>query len=278
VIFPVMLNRLFREVGYGWTMRICAFVILALLILANLTVRSRIPPSGKPFDAMAYIRPFGERTFLLLVFGMFFLYCEYNDLVLIHILLIRSTIHTPLTTSYIGALMTTFTFLVVDVRSYGMSDRLANYLVTIANAGSIFGRIIPNIAADRFGPFNITVISCTLCTILILGMWLPASGNPAATITFAALFGLVSGAGFSVPPVLVAAISPIQEIGVRTGGMYVLAAIAGLTGGPIGGQIIVDSKEETRYMKVFVGCCCAVGTGFFVACRVSLGGWGLKKL
>jgi MFS family permease len=265
----VILNRLFREVGYGWTMRICAFLTLALLILANLTVRSRIPPSGKLFDAMAYVRPFGEKTFLLLVLGMFFLYCEFHS---------DLPKYTSLTKLYEGALMTTFTFIVVDARSHGMSDRLANYLVTIANAGSIFGRIIPNIAADRFGPFNITVISCTLCTILILGMWLPANGNPAATITFAALFGLVSGAGFSVPPVLVAAISPIQQIGVRTGGMYVLAAIAGLTGGPIGGQIIVDSSGSVRNTKVFVGLSCAIGTAFFVACRVSLGGWRLKKL
>ena len=40
VIFPIMANRLITTVGYGWTMRACAFLILFLLIIAVLTVRS----------------------------------------------------------------------------------------------------------------------------------------------------------------------------------------------------------------------------------------------
>ena len=77
VIFPIMVIHLLPEVGFGWTMRICAFLILALLIFANLTVRSRIPPSKRPFSAMAFVKPLGEPAFLMLTLAIFFFYCEY---------------------------------------------------------------------------------------------------------------------------------------------------------------------------------------------------------
>jgi MFS family permease len=41
VIFPIMVNKLIPEVGFGWTMRICAF-ILFLVVIANLTLKSRL--------------------------------------------------------------------------------------------------------------------------------------------------------------------------------------------------------------------------------------------
>ena len=48
-------------------MRICAFIILALLIAANLLIRSRIPPFPKPVLLMDFVRPLQEIPFALLV-------------------------------------------------------------------------------------------------------------------------------------------------------------------------------------------------------------------
>lgn len=39
VIFPIMTSRLINIIGFGWSMRISAFLILFLLIIANLTIR-----------------------------------------------------------------------------------------------------------------------------------------------------------------------------------------------------------------------------------------------
>lgn len=66
VIFPIMVARLVGEVGFAWTMRICAFLILALLIVANLFIKSRIPPFPKPVKLMDFIKPLTEPTFALL--------------------------------------------------------------------------------------------------------------------------------------------------------------------------------------------------------------------
>ena len=66
IIFPIMVQRLVGEVGFGWTMRICAFLILALLIVANLFVKSRIPPHPRPVKLMDFITPLTEPAFALL--------------------------------------------------------------------------------------------------------------------------------------------------------------------------------------------------------------------
>ena len=74
VIFPIMVVHLIPEVGFGWTMRICAFLILALLVFANLTVTSRIQPTRRPFRLMAFIRPLKEPSFALLTSSIFLFY------------------------------------------------------------------------------------------------------------------------------------------------------------------------------------------------------------
>jgi MFS family permease len=66
VIFPIMVSRLVVEVGFGWTMRICAFLVLGLLIIANLFIKSRIPPHPRPVKLVDFVMPLTEPTFALL--------------------------------------------------------------------------------------------------------------------------------------------------------------------------------------------------------------------
>lgn len=73
-----MVIKLIPEVGFGWAMRACAFLIFALLVFANLTVRSRIPPTRRPFSPIAFVRPLREPTFALLTTAIFFFYCKLN--------------------------------------------------------------------------------------------------------------------------------------------------------------------------------------------------------
>ncbi|TDZ40373.1 MFS transporter asaE [Colletotrichum spinosum] len=250
VIFPIMLMHLIPEVGFGWSMRICAFLILALLIWANLTVRSRIPPTKRPFRVMAFVRPLQELPFGLLTAAIYFFY---------------------------WGMFIPITFIVVEARAGGMSETLSQYLVPILNGASIIGRTVPNALADKVGHFNMMITMSFLTMILILAVWLPATGN-AADIAFAVLFGIASGAGIGLTPVLVAHISPIQDIGVRTGSAYAVASIAALTGSPIGGAIISSSRGSFQNTKIFGGVCCGVGVILFIAARVALVGWKPSKI
>lgn len=114
-------------------------------------------------------------------------------------------------------------------------------------------------------------------TILVLALWLPATGN-APLIIFAALFGIGSGAGIGLTPALCAGISPIKDIGVRSGTIFSIASIAALTGSPLGGRIITDSDGSFKYTIVFAGMCCAVGTCLFLAARIAVGGVKMGKI
>lgn len=107
VIFPIMVSRLIGEIGYGWAMRVAAFLILALLIIAGLTVRSRVPPKPVKLGRESLLRPFTEIKMILAVFGFLFL---------------TFGIFIPIN------------YLVVEAMNAGMSYTLAQYLVSMLNA------------------------------------------------------------------------------------------------------------------------------------------------
>jgi len=78
VIYPIMIRRLIVTVGFGWSMRITAFLILFMMVLAILTVRSRLPPKGMtPWVLMEFVRPFKEPPYAFMVAGGFLFFFGY---------------------------------------------------------------------------------------------------------------------------------------------------------------------------------------------------------
>lgn len=72
IVFPLMLQNLFPKVGWGWATRIQGFVFVVLLVLANLLVRSRLPP--KPNQSiMPDFMIFRQLNFALVTAGTFFM-------------------------------------------------------------------------------------------------------------------------------------------------------------------------------------------------------------
>ena len=73
VIFPIMIGRMVPTVGYGWTIRTAAFIILALQMVAIFTVRSRTKPVPKKMPVGRLAAPFTELPFVLMLVGFFLL-------------------------------------------------------------------------------------------------------------------------------------------------------------------------------------------------------------
>ena len=272
VIFPIMISRLIPEVGFGWSMRIGAFMILALLIIANATIKTRLPPSPKKLTKQILLAPFFELKAMLLFIGFMFM-----------------TFGVFIPINYVE----------VEALHQGMGPNLAQYLIPILNAAryasvdpslrclhiqawspfhlkftntsvaiSLFGRMASGIFADRIGAYNIFVVVCTAAGILVLGLWIPATGNT-AIIIFAALFGFASGAYVSLATNLVVKISPFKEIGYRTGILFLFSSIGGLTTNPIAGAILQHSVNGSyRGMKIFAGVFLLVGTLFILGTRL----------
>jgi MFS family permease len=168
-----------------------------------------------------------------------------------------------------------FTFIIVEARGRGVPEHLAQYLVAILNAASTFGRTVPPFLADRLGRFTVFLAMSLLSCISILALWLPSSGT-GATVVFALLFGFSSGAVASILPALVATISPISQIGVRTGCNFSVVAVAVLIGSPIGGQLI--ENDGLRSMQGFSGALMGAGCMVFAVLWVRLGGFKGKKV
>lgn len=193
IIIPIMASHLIPKIGFAWTMRTIAFMLLALLIVASLTVTSRLPPRPRALRFAVFLEPFTDMRFNLLT-GSSFLF-------------------------FMG-LFIPINFIEVQAIADGMSVRLAGYLLAVLNAASIFGRIIPGALADKVGKFNMQSLWCIVAGIIVLALGLPASSN-AAYITFAALYGFASGAYVSLLPAQMAQISEVHQIGVRVGVTFV---------------------------------------------------------
>ncbi|CAI7584804.1 unnamed protein product [Penicillium viridicatum] len=247
VVFPLMVQHLLPQVGFGWTMRICAFMILGLLIISNVTISSNFEHKPRPFSVMQYIGPLRDPNFGILCAASFFMY---------------------------WGMFIPFDYIVVEAIHYGMSTQMAWSLVPILNGASFFGRTVPNYIADKAGRFNVMLVMTTLSAILVLALWLPARGN-GALITFAALFGITSGAIIGLGPVLVVQISPMSELGYRVGTVLAFAAVGTLTSPPIGGAIAASDGGSYTYTCVFSGVSFLLGTLGLAALRVRLSGWGL---
>jgi MFS family permease len=241
VTLPIMVNRLIRSIGFGWAMRITAFIILGLLIVVNLTVTAYRPPQPRKLTAKQFWHPFTDFKFAMLGIG---------------IAIFTWGMYVPMN------------YLQVDAVANGMDPHLVQYLVAIFGAGSLFGRLLSGVFGDIFGMYNVFILVCYIASALILALWLPA-GNDAARIAFAVLYGFFSGAYVSQLPALVAIISPVRDMGVRTGLIFLCSAIPALTSNPIAGAILGDNNNW-HGAKAFAGVMCAAGTCVIVGTRMSL--------
>ncbi|KAG5942680.1 hypothetical protein E4U53_007196, partial [Claviceps sorghi] len=247
VVFPIMLTRLIQRVGYGWAMRSAAFIILALLVVANLTIKSRHVYGWQPLSKSLLTRPFRESTFLFLLAGL---------------ALIPFGLYTPID------------FIPTVAKAEGVRVSLAENLIVFYNASSLFGRGGSGFLADRVGLFNIFCLSCYGAGICVMTVWIPGGGNDAATVAFSVLFGLFSGAYVALLPALVARISPMEEVGYRNGISQLVGSIGGLVTSPIAGVIFEGAGGATG-LKVFAGAFVLIGTTGVVAARISWTGFKL---
>lgn len=122
------------------------------------------------------------------------------------------------------------------------------------------------IGSDKIGAYNILVSACMLSGILVLALWIPATGN-AAIIVFSTLFGFASGAYVSLAASLVVQISPFPEIGYRTGLLFLFSSFGGLTTNPIAGAILSRDHGSYTGMKVFAGVFILAGSLFILTAR-----------
>lgn len=118
------------------------------------------------------------------------------------------------------------------------------------------------------------IVTSYLSAILVLALWIPARGN-VPLILFAAFYGFSSGAFVSLAPALIAQISDVRQIGMRTGTMFAIISVAALTGSPIGGALNSSEKGSYIHLQIFCGVMMIVGSTVYIMARASLVGFKL---
>ncbi|MCJ1421968.1 hypothetical protein MMC32_008335 [Xylographa parallela] len=256
VIFPLMLESLFLNVGWAWATRVQGFVFLVLLVLANLLIRVRLRPlpTGR---MLPNPRIFRQPAFVLVTIAAYFL--EWGLFVPVTYL-----------TSYC-------------LDSGAMSPTFAFQVIAIYNAASSVGRWASGFLADRYGSYNIMIVTVFFCMSSSIGLWLPAavfSGrdsnhavNFGLTVSYSVFMGLASGSNISLAPVCVGLLCDTREYGQYYAMCYTVVAFGTLTGVPIAGAIIEANGGAYWGVAIFTAVCYFCALTCFVTIRVAKVGW-----
>ncbi|KAK4144400.1 major facilitator superfamily domain-containing protein [Dichotomopilus funicola] len=218
VIFPIMFSRLQPQVGFGWATRAIAFILLAVSAVPIAFMRTRVPPRAKRsfIDTSALT----DAPYVLFIAGGALAFLT---------------------------LYVTFFYISLFAISHGVaSESFAPYLVTLLNAGSVFGRIIPNALADRYGSLNLLIICIVASAVLVFG-WLGID-NLGGAVVYTLLYGAFSGGVVSLTPSVIVGLSPdMSRVGARMGMGFLVMGVSILVGTPIAGAILGD-KENPRWL------------------------------
>ncbi|KAK9380403.1 major facilitator superfamily domain-containing protein [Kockiozyma suomiensis] len=254
ILFPLLLRSLIPKIGFAWAVRVIGFFVLFFSVFAVLCVKSRFK-GGSASRSTIDLRAFKDRRFAFMAVGNFLLEL---------------------------ALLIPSTYFITFAISKGVDEQLAYTLTAIMNAASVFGRWLPGYVADKFGTFNMLIVTVMSCGLLSLGIWAPIAAthgrNFGGAITYLILFGFASGSGISLAPVCFSQICDIKDYGKRYGTAYSLASIGSLIGVPIGGEILRRMDGNYTGLVAFCGAAYMVSSVCLVFARGFSAGWKLTTV
>jgi MFS family permease len=210
LVYPTIARQLIPKLGFPWTVRVSAFIMLAVGCCYCSLLKPRLPPrkSGPLFELSA----FKEAPYTLYIIGVFLtLLGQYFGFY------------------YIGSYA-------LDV--VGVSYDTSVNLLMVMNGIGLVGRIMPGYLADlKFGGYN-TLIPFVFASALIIYCW-AAVNTMVGLYVFVAFYGFAS-AGFQglFPSTLSSLTKDLSKMGVRNGMGFSIVGVAAFVGPPIAGAIV----------------------------------------
>ncbi|KAJ7104536.1 major facilitator superfamily domain-containing protein [Mycena crocata] len=206
-LFPIVARNLIPRVGFPWTIRIIGFILIVSLGISNLTVRRRLPPKHVP-GGLFNLRAFKDPAYAV--------YCSAG------------------VASFLG-LYTVMTYIDVSATSVGISPNFSFYLISMANAASLCGRLAAGFATDKFGAVNVIAPMTALAAVMTY-VW-PFVRSKGSFVAIAIIYGFSSGAYVSSFMLPVYQLGHMADAGRRAGMTATLTAFGALAGPPISGAI-----------------------------------------
>lgn len=245
VIIPAIASHLLPRIGFGWTLRVIAFLMLGTICFTIPFFKSRFPP--RRTGPIVELAAFEEVPYLLFSISMFLTFWGLY-----------------------------FAFYYVGVwakEMMGVDGTTSISLLMVLNGVGLFGRLLPGYLADRyFGPLN-CLIPFVFFSSICLYCW-AAVVNLVGVNNFAVFYGFFAAGIQSLFLATMGSLTTdIKKIGVRMGMVLTVISIPALTGSPLAGALVQRGKGEYLYAQMFAGSSMFLGLIFLVAARGAKAGW-----
>ncbi|SPQ24636.1 00004d59-7eb0-44a9-884c-f07a5290b2b2 [Thermothielavioides terrestris] len=259
VVFPILLRALLPGVGFAWSCRILAFIMLGLAVPSNLFIRTRLTPAkrrdGRPRVQSVWpdFTVFRDPRFAFASIGIFFM--EWG-------------------------LFVPLTFIVSYAAAHGQEETQGYLLLSYLNAGSVLGRVLPGFLADRLGRFNVIIVTIALCAVTVLALWLPAGASQPMLIAYSVLFGFASGSNLGLVPVCLGQLCDHRRYGRLFSTAMMVASFGTLSSVPIGGALLDSKTGESGWtgLIVFAGVSYSAALVCYTTARVLAVGWSPRTI
>ncbi|ODV86507.1 hypothetical protein CANARDRAFT_189507, partial [[Candida] arabinofermentans NRRL YB-2248] len=219
VYWPIGVRNLISKVGFAWANRIVGFLYIPMFLSATYLLKPRFPPAPrKPGQNILRInfKVLKDWRFELVNLGNFF--------------------------ALLGLFPGLF-YIDLFCERLSISPTIKEYNVTILNASSLFGRIIPGLVGDRFGRMN-TLIPCLIVAgVTPMAIWIPARSN-GAVLAFTIVWGFSSGVLISLFPAIIGEICPAKDMSSYLAILFGTSSVAALVGPIIGGVFVPKGNVE----------------------------------
>ncbi|RYP24252.1 hypothetical protein DL765_000747 [Monosporascus sp. GIB2] len=213
IVLPVVFSDLQPKIGAPWATRVIAFILLGISVIPLAFLRTRLPPA-KHHRALIDTSAFRDASFMTFTVGGLFAFM---------------------------ALYIPFFY----IELFAIDRRLApdgfsaSYMVTLMNAGSVLGRIIPPYISDKTRQPALVMAVSTFASCALAFAWLGIRDSFAATAAFAVLYGVVSGGVVGMQSAATFSLTrDMGRVGTRLGMVCFVAGAALLIGTPIAGVIL----------------------------------------
>ncbi|KAJ2334588.1 hypothetical protein GGI00_001783 [Coemansia sp. RSA 2681] len=223
--FTAATQAMIDSLGAEWALRILGILTFVATSIMNLLYYRRVP--AKPRDRLFELRAAKRLIFWLVSIETCAIYIGYWALMF-----------------YVGT----------TAKHLGGTLQDGSNLLLVLNAGSIVGRVMAGVIADRFGSINTLLITMLLAVVIEMTLWMTAK-----TITplyvLCALFGLISPSFISINPMIIASHFDTDVLASVMGMTNLFGGLGVLAGNLAQGAIFdkYDKREQFKNTIIFSG-------------------------
>jgi MFS family permease len=219
VLAPVI-QAIIDSIGWRWALRINGIIGTVVLSICGLFLKARVP--FKPPKNIIDVEILKNPKFIAM-WGMGASSCF--------------------------AYWVPFFIMPLYCKYYNISSSTASLIVGLMNGAAAVGRIATGKLSDKIGNINTLIISNAICSLTFVVIWYFAT-NTWSLIVFAIIFGIFSGAHFTISALL-----PLQLFGfeklAQVNGLYSTCSTPGYLAGTVIATAIVNEYtvgEHTNYL------------------------------